>query len=709
MLTLLVATPEAHAPFDVVVALAVIMGAATLTTVIFQRLKLPVVLGYLVAGLLIGPHVPVPVSADAQVAHTLSELGVILLMYTLGLELSISKLLKVGLRAFIVAVIETGLLLCVGIGVGRSLGWGMLESLFLGAMLAISSTTIIVKAFAERSITGSLADLVFAILVVEDLIAVLLVTVLTTVAGGTGVSAGSLLVTLGKLAGFLVGTLVAGLIVVPRGMRLVGRLSKTETTVVASMASCFGFALLARAFGYSVALGAFLGGALVAESGLAKEVEPLVQPLRDVFVAVFFVSAGMLIEPAAVVAHAGTILLLSAVVITGKLAGVTVGGFLAGHGVVPSIRAGMSLGQIGEFSFIIASLGSSHGVVPPFFYPVAVAVSALTTLTTPWLIRAAPRLAAFAESKMPSRLHSYASLYETWVGQLGTMGTDRTARAQLERYLLLLLVDLACLVALVIGGTRLIPKLSAWSGTLTWFPPRIAPVAAIVVLVVLALPFVLGAARLTRALALRVALQALPKQAGVDLAEAPRRALIASFHLMFLLVAGLPIIALLQPFMPSLPGPTLLVLSVTLLTAAVWQSAANLEPHVRAGAEVVLETLFNAEAKNALEALSRGTAGSSDTAPSVARGVSGVIATTQHLLPGFGAVRTVKLARGAVVGRTLGELGVRGKTSATVVALERGRGHVIYPTARDVLEEGDVLVLVGTESAVAAAEDLLRQ
>jgi len=188
---------------------------------------------------------------------------------------------------------------------------------------------------------------------------------------------------------------------------------------------------------------------------------------------------------------------------------------------------------------------------------------------------------------------------------------------------------------------------------------------------------------------------------------------------MFLLVAGLPIIALLQPFMPSLPGPTLLIVSVTFLTVAVWQSAANLEPHVRAGAEVVLETLFNAEAKNALEAsAAAASAGevaataSADGAPPavpVARGVSGIIATTQQLLPGFGAVRTVKLAPGAVVGRTLGELGVRGKTSATVVALERGRGHVIYPTARDVLKEGDVLVLVGTESAVAAAEDLLQK
>jgi CPA2 family monovalent cation:H+ antiporter-2 len=694
MTTLLLAAPPTGASFDVVVALAVIMGVATLTTVVFQKLRLPVVLGYLVAGLLVGPHLPVPISADEQVAHTLSELGVILLMYTLGLELSVRKLLKVGLRAFIVAVIETGVLLSAGVAIANALGWSSFESLFVGGLLAISSTTIIVKAFGEQGISGPMADLVFAILVVEDLVAVLIVTVLATVASGSAVSAGSLLVTLGKMAGFLVGTLVAGLIVVPRAMRFVAKLGKVETTVVASMASCFGFALLARAFGYSVALGAFLGGALVAESGLAKEVEPLVLPLRDVFVAVFFVSAGMLIEPAAVWNNVGTILLFSAVLVVGKLMGVTVGGFLAGHGVVPSIRAGMSMGQIGEFSFIIASLGLTYGVVRPELYPIAVAVSALTTLTTPWLIKAAPRVGAFVEGHLPVALATYASLYETWVSQWGSRPRTRTERAQSRRYMIWLLVDLAFLIALSIGGRRYIPRLVSWAESLMGLSPRISSALGVVALSALAAPFVLGAARLTKALALRVALEALPKDGAVDLADAPRRALVASLHLTFLLVVGFPVVAILKPFLPSLPGPTLLIAAAALLTVAVWRSAANLESHVRAGAEVVLETLIEKEV--VVEEKAAGP------------GVSGVVATTRQLLPGVGAVRTVKLASPKVVGRSLRELGVRGKTSATVVALERGRGHVIYPTAEDVLREGDVVVVVGTEAAVAAAAALLQ-
>src|SRR6266545_4569616 len=330
--------PEAHAGIDLLTDLALIMCVAAVTTLVFQRLRQPVVLGYLLAGVLVGPHLPLPLFANEETAHTLSELGVILLMFSLGLEFRLRKLVKLVPTGGVVAVVECSLMV-----------WTGYESLFVGAAVAISSTTIIVKAFAEnaqsissgpskgpappatsshepssRSPTRALSELVFGILIVEDLIAILLMAVLTGVASGARVEAGALLLTVGRLAGFLVALMVGGMLIVPRLVRAVVRLHRNETTVVTAVGICFAFALLARSFGYSVALGAFLAGALVAESGAAKIVEQRVEPVRDVFAAVFFVSVGMLIDPAVVWQNLPAVLVLTVVVVVGKLVGVSI-------------------------------------------------------------------------------------------------------------------------------------------------------------------------------------------------------------------------------------------------------------------------------------------------------------------------------------------------------------------------------------------------
>ncbi|HET9452059.1 MAG TPA: cation:proton antiporter, partial [Aggregicoccus sp.] len=257
---------------DFLTNLALILCVAAVTTVLFRRLRQPVILGYLLAGLIIGPHTPIPLVAEPQVAHTLSELGVILLMFSLGLEFHLRKLLRVGRSAGIIAVIECSLLIWLGYVAGRAFGWTSSESIFTGALIAISSTTIIIKAFAEQGLRGRLTELVFGILIVEDLIAILLLAVLTAVGTGSGLSAGALAATLGKLAAFLVGLVGVGLFIIPRMVRAILKLDRPETTLVASVGICFALALLARAFGDPVALGAFLGGSLVAESGEGKQV-----------------------------------------------------------------------------------------------------------------------------------------------------------------------------------------------------------------------------------------------------------------------------------------------------------------------------------------------------------------------------------------------------------------------------------------------------
>src|SRR5256886_15997793 len=250
-------------------------------------------------------------------------------------------------------------------------------------MVAISSTTIIAKAFEEQGIRGKLRELVVGVLIVEDLIAVLLMAVLTAIASGSGLAAGPRAATIARLAAFLVGLVGIGLLLIPRAIRAISRLNRRETTLVASVGLCFTIALVAQAFGYSVALGAFLAGSLVAESGEERQIERLVEPVRDVFAAVFFVSVGMLIDPALVARHWPAVCVLTAAVVLGKVVGVSLGAFLTGSGLRISLQAGLSLAQIGEFSFIIAGLGLALHATGAFLYPVAVAGSAPTPPFTP--------------------------------------------------------------------------------------------------------------------------------------------------------------------------------------------------------------------------------------------------------------------------------------------------------------------------------------
>ena len=675
---------------DLLTDLALILCVAAVTTTVFQRLRQPVVLGYLLAGVVVGPHLPVPLFVDEPLTHTMSELGVVLLMFSLGLEFSLRKLIKVAPTAGIVAAIQCSLMICVGYLAARTFGWTVYEGLFAGGALAISSTTIIVKAFAEQNIKGRLTEIVFGILIVEDLIGILLLTILTAVASGAGLSAGPLALSVGKLAGFLAVLLVGGMLIVPRLMRAVVRLHSNETTVVAAVGLSFAFALLARKMGYSVALGAFLAGALVAESGAAKIIEHRIEPVRDVFAAVFFVSVGMLIDPRLVWEHLPAVLVLTAVVVVGKLIGVSVGTFIAGYGVRTSVQAGLSLGQIGEFSFIIAGVGLSLGVVRSFLYPVAVAISALTTLLTPWMIRGSGRVAAYVDHRLPHRLQTYASLYGAWVNGLRATPEHRTAWARIRRLLFLLMGDVALLAAIVIAVSLGRDRLLRWSGDVAHLAPALARLALVGGTLLLIAPFVLGAIRIARALGAALAAEALPAPAGggreLDLAAAPRRALLVTLQIAILLVAGVPVVAVTQPFMPGVPGMTVLLAGMALLIVPLWRSATNLEGHVRAGAQVILEAL----------------AAQSATQPPSPRPAPAA------LLPGLGNATPIAVATAsAAVGRTLKQIDLRGLTGATVIAIDRDGADVIYPTGDEVLRVGDALIVTGTSEAVQAAQELL--
>ena len=698
---------------DFLVNLAVVLGVAAVTTTIFQRLRQPVVLGYLLAGLIVGPHLPIPIGANEKLVHLMSELGVILLMFALGLEFSIRKLVRVAPTAGLIAVIECSLMVWLGFVIGRAFGWTSMESVFAGALIAISSTTILVKAFAEIGIKGRITEIVFGIVIVEDLIAVLLLALLTAAASGAGLSAGDLVKTVARLMGFLIAFVAGGLMVVPRVMRFIVRLDRSETTLVASVGLCFALALLARYMGYSVAMGAFLAGALVSESGEGPKIQHLVEPVRDVFAAIFFVSVGMLIEPREVFHHAGAVVPLTAVVLVGKLVGVSIGSFLAGNGVRTSIQAGMSLAQIGEFSFIIVGVGTSLGVVRSFLYPVAVAVSALTTLTAPWLIRAAGPVASAIDRRLPRALQTYATLYGAWVDDLRKAPPVRTPGARLRRSVLMLVVDVAAIGAIVVaaalGARRAIDATARWHA----IGIGVATVAIGLAACALAAPFAFGAIRTSRSVATRLAQRAVPLgEGGLDLGQAPRRALVVGLQFTLLLGAGAPLVAVTQPFLPSLPVPLLLLPWLIILAVLIWQSAGNLHGHVRAGVEIITEALA-AEARS---------------------GRKSTTTTTTHepatrLLPGLGTPHSIQLVEGAAaVGKTLKTLHLRGLTGATVLAIHREaattatgaepireatpedtapRIEIVVPTGDEVLRAGDTLILTGSEEATQAAMGLL--
>ncbi|HEU4576869.1 MAG TPA: cation:proton antiporter [Polyangiaceae bacterium] len=679
-------------------ALSIVLGVAAVTTVLFQRLRQPVVLGYILAGFIIGPNVPVPLVADRQVIETLSELGVILLMFSLGLEFSLGKLVRLGPSAGLTALLQSSLMIWLGFVTGRLFGWSTLESLFAGAIIAISSTTIIAKAFDEQRIQGPLRELVVGVLIIEDLIAILLMATLTAIASGAGLSATEMALTSGKLLLFLLGLIAIGLLVVPRTVRFVQRLGRPETTLVASIGFCFAIALLAHEVGYSVALGAFIAGSLIAESGQQQEIEHLVAPVRDLFAAIFFVSVGVLIDPVWIARHWFAITALTAVVISGKVLGVSLGAFLTGNRVRTSVQAGMSLAQIGEFSFIIAGLGLSLGATGDFLYPVAVAVSAITTLTTPWLIRASGPAANWVDRKMPRPLQTFVTLYGGWMEQLRSGNRPQTRGTELRRLVRLLLLDAALLGATTIGASFAVAPVTELLEGRFALGAGAARMGVIAAALVVVLPLVAGVVRVARRLGVGIAEAVLaPVEPGTaDPGAASRRLLAATLQLGLTLLAGLILLALTQPFVGGVVAPLLLGLLLAVLGADFWRGAADLHGHVRAGAQTIFDVIVD-------QARSGGADGGAPEPPAP------IFSPGPLLLPGLGVPTLVQLEPPhAAVGRSLASLNLRGVTGATVLAITRPDQGVVLPTAKDPLRAGDVLALAGSTEAIEAARQVLR-
>jgi monovalent cation:H+ antiporter-2, CPA2 family len=435
--------------------LAVIMIVAGLVTIIFHQLKQPVVLGYIIAGVILGPHTP-PFSFihDEAIVKTLAEIGVIFLMFSLGLEFNLRKLFKVGAAALIAAVAEIIILIFVGYEIGQFFGWTSLDSLFLGAMLAISSTTIIIKALDELGMKKeNFAHTIFGILIIEDILAVAILALLSSIAISGSINSVEVVITLGKLLVFLVSSLTIGILIIPKLISYVASFRSREMLLITALGLCFGFSLLVVRLGYSVALGAFLIGAIVAEAKEIKLIEKLIIPLTDMFSAIFFVSIGLLVDPKVIMIYIIPIIVITLAVVIGKVVVCSMGVFLAGRDGKTSMRVGMGLAQIGEFSFIIASLGMTLKVTSPFLYPIIVAVSAITTLLTPYLIKVADPFTDYIAKIAPVRISRVFNLYTAWLEGLRPQGEQAILFQAIQKALLHVVINLILITAVFVTGS----------------------------------------------------------------------------------------------------------------------------------------------------------------------------------------------------------------------------------------------------------------
>lgn len=404
--------------------LGLILVVAGLTTLLFKRLKQPVVLGYILAGLLVGPNLTLfPTISEIENIQIWAEIGVIFLLFTLGLEFSFKKLLNIGGPASVTGLIEISAMLGVGFVLGQVMGWPIMDCIFLGGILSIASTTIIIRAFDELGVKGKkFAELVFGVLIIEDLVAVVLMVLLSTIAVSREFAGMEMLLSILKLMFFLMLWFIAGIFFIPSFLSRVQKHLNDETLLVLSIGLCLFMVILASKAGFSPALGAFIMGSILAETIQAERIEHIITPVKNLFGAVFFVSVGMLINPTILVDYAGPILLITCVFVFFKVLHVTIGAVVSGRPLKTAVFAAMSMGQIGEFSFIIATLGVTLKVTSSYLYPIAVAVSAITTFSTPYMIRAADPLYKWLERILPDRWKKTLTRYSTGAQTINSAG-----------------------------------------------------------------------------------------------------------------------------------------------------------------------------------------------------------------------------------------------------------------------------------------------
>jgi monovalent cation:H+ antiporter-2, CPA2 family len=460
--------------------LAYLLGIAGITTLLFKWLRQPVVLGYILAGLLVGPYFSLlPTVADRHGVEIWAKIGVIFLLFSLGLEFSFKKLIKVGGMAGVTGIFEIACMMGLGYLTGRLMGWPVMDCIFLGGIIAISSTTIIIRAFDELGVKSQkFAGVVMGVLIVEDLVAVLLMVLLSTLAVSRQFEGVEMLQSVLKLLFFLILWFISGIFLVPTLLKWTRKLLNDETMLVISIGLCLLMVVLATYAGLSAELGAFIMGSILAETTQAERIEKLVGSVKYLFGAVFFVSVGMLIDPVTLLNYIIPVIIITLVVIFGKTLNVTLGALISGQPLRQSVQAAMSMSQIGEFSFIIASLGLSLGVTGSYLYPIAVGVSVITTFSTPYMIRLSGPFHRVLEKRLPLKWRMAINQYSSGAQ---TIQAESDWKIVFRSYIMVMITNSVIVIALtVLSANFLLPFIEknvlvgVWPGIITFMVTLVA-------------------------------------------------------------------------------------------------------------------------------------------------------------------------------------------------------------------------------------------
>jgi CPA2 family monovalent cation:H+ antiporter-2 len=664
--------------------LAIVMLVAGAVTVAFHWLKQPEVLGYIVAGALIGPNVfSNPLISNEESIRTLADMGVVFLLFTLGLEFNFRKIRQLGPTAFIIAPLETGLMFLAGFLLGQLFGWRTMDCIYLGGVLMISSTTIITRTLAEMGRSREkFATVIYGVLIAEDIIAVLIIASLSAVAKSGGLDLGALVSLSGGIAVFLVVAIVLGLLVVPRVLGFVGRFRNDETLLIAVLAFCFGLSLLALKLGYSPGLGAFIMGAIVAEAVDIRRIERITAPVRDMFGAVFFVTIGLLINPRVIYDYLWPITFICAALVIGKFIASSFGSFVAGYDRGTSLRVGIGLAQIGEFSFIIAALGATLNVTSDFLYPITVAVSSITATLTPYLIRHADRVVALHDRLAPQTLLNYQRDYQDWMERRSVQRGPDVSRRIIRKIVLQLAINLALVAGIFLSAVfvdrfnfqwvRDLPRWTQQGHTVLWAGA-----------LVLSLPVLVAFFRKLQALSMLLAELSVREHESEKRKQA-LRALISN-TLLFAGTVGVSLLLLLLS-LPLLPSWEVLILLVVLaVITAVLLRAQFIRLYSRAQ-NTIRETLererehHHQEERRPLPPL-----------------LEEADLETLTLRPDSPAA-----------GLSIRQLALRSRTGASIVVIQRHQQNIINPFADEVLQGGDQVLLLGSKDQLQAAAEVFR-
>lgn len=569
--------------------LAIVMLVAGATSIIFHRLRQPALLGYILAGMLIGPHTPGVLVGDQKTIADIADLGVVLLMFTLGLEFSIGKLRRVGGAVMLVAVGEAAVMLLLGYQLGLAFGWSHVDAMFLAGALALSSTMVVTSVLRDQGLMQRpFARNVISLLVAEDVLSVVLITLLTAVAIGGNVETGDALSVLGHLLLFVVAAILIGLLVLPRLINYVASFQNNEVLLVTVLGVCFGASLLADSLGFSVALGAFIAGAVVAESRATARIVHMVEPLRDMFAALFFVAVGLMINPMLLGKYWLPALIVAIVVIFGKTFTCGLGTFLAGHGARRGLRTGLGMAAIGEFSFVMVAIGVSYKAVNESVYPVVVAVSVICMAVSPHLLRRSDAIAHGIGRLLPRSWRGLIDGYTEWLGNLRPVSENAVLAAMFRRLLWHIAVNVSLIVTLFIIGAYINTHEHSW---FTRFGIHRQTRHALIwaVALFLSLPMLIAVYRKAEALGMLLAELGIRASFAGRYTHTLRRVLSRIIPLATLLLLSLMVVALSSTILPPRGVALTLVVIGVLLSLFLWRAMVRLHARFQAAIKETLE------------------------------------------------------------------------------------------------------------------------